>query len=389
MPADIIYIDDEPQPLLAVARAAHAGQRFAEFIPPDYAGADAAAAQANLWVFDFFNDDEERQNPGLAKVGSNGLSVFQQLRLMVGESRPPAMVVSNHLDAALGDDVNLARRHILAEEVGVEWVAPKVRAGSDAMSEILSIADAAATLRRASAELEAAEPSQYVAQLARRVLRLPGNAEWARSAIRDVASWRPPTLSAAKGDPRPEGLRQSLPVQSDTRLARNVIAWLIRQALPYPSFVVRDRHLAIRLGLTLASLRAAFEGDTPLAKRLRRGRYRGVLADLDGPRWWSAAVDSLAWELRRSPEKRTAALRVMLGGAEPEELGIADPVVVSDGELVETDEIAGAVDCVRAADEHFPSHAPPAWVKIEDAQVDKALARKVKLEDQPELAVQD
>jgi hypothetical protein len=387
MARDIIYIDDEPEQLLVAARASRAGNRFYEFIPPNLEGADDAAAGANLWVFDFFNDDAERENPDIKGVISNGLSVFQQLRLLVGDARPPAVVVSNHLEAALGSVINLDRRHILAEEVGVEWVTPKVQADGDVVAEILALANATAALREISAQLCESEPIAYVADLARLALKLPHNVEWTRAAVRDVAAWRPPTWSDAKIDQRPQILRQHLPVQPDLRSVRSVLAWLIRQALPYPSFLLRDRHLAIHLGLSLESVRAALAAETQLARRLKRVAYRGVLADFEGDRWWSAGVDALAFALPRQQEQRDAALVALLDPVPMAKLGLVDPVVVSDADLVETDEIAAASECVRAADEHFPPHAPSAWVKIEDARQDRALARKVKLEDQPELAI--
>jgi hypothetical protein len=386
MTADIVYIDDEPDQLLVAARAHKARDRFAEFVPPgDLAGADEAAAAANLWVFDFFNDDSQRQNPAITGVGSNGLSVFQQLRLLIGDARPPAVVVSNHLEAALGRVINPDRRHILAEEVGVEWVTAKVQAGEDVVDEILSLADGAAALREISARLEAAEPAAYVAELARLALKLPQNVEWYRAAVRDVAAWRPPTLSDAKVDQRPAAQRRRLPAQPGLRSVRGLVAWLIRQALPYPSFLVRDRHVALRLGLSLECLRAALAADTLLTKRLKRAIYKGVLSGFAGERWWSAGVDAVAWGLPREEEQRTTALRTLVSPVHLETLELVDPVVVSDADLVETDEFAAALTCVRAADEHFPPHAPAAWVKIEDARQDKDLARKVKLEDQPEL----
>lgn len=113
--------------------------------------------------------------------------------------------------------------------------------------------------------------------------------------------------------------------------------------------------------------------------------YKGVLADFDGRRWWSSGIDAVAWDLPRRPEKRTNTLGELTAPTELVELAIVDPVIVSDPDLVETDEVAPAAECVRAADEHFPAHAPPAWVKIADAKRDKALARSVKFEDQREL----
>ena len=134
---DILYIDDVSTEILTPARAIGAEGRFAHF-EPDEKAATRVAARANLWVFDFFNDDNQRVNPDLGGVTSNGLSVFQQFRLLVGDARPPAVLVSNHLQDALGLEVLPARRHILAEQVGVEWIAAKVGDGYDPIREIVS-----------------------------------------------------------------------------------------------------------------------------------------------------------------------------------------------------------------------------------------------------------
>jgi hypothetical protein len=386
MPSDIIYIDDEPQHLLAAAKAVRAGKRFAEFMPPDLDGAGAEAAVANLWVFDFYNDDEERKKPSLRGTASNGLSVFQQFRQLVGDARPPAVVVSNHLEAALGSDINPARRHILAEEFGVEWVAPKTLGnGGDVIAEILALADAAETLRASSARLKAAGPSEYVAELCHLALKLPQNVEWQRAAIREASGWRPPIWLEGGEDHRVQSLREELAIDPEIRSVRGVIAWMLRQVLPYPSFLVRDRHVAVRLGISLPCLRAVNEAASGLSKSLKRVRYKGVLSDFDAPRWWGAGVDAIEWGLPRQREARSESLRQLCAPIPLVELEVADPVVVSDADLVETDEIAAAADCVRASDEHFPAEAAPAWVKIVDAKQDKALARKVRQEDQREL----
>lgn len=125
MTADIIYVDDEPLPLLAAARAARAGNRIADFLPDALGDAQVQAAQSNLWVFDFFNDPIDDARTGFERSTSNGLSIFQQFRYLVGESRPPAVLISNDLQAAVGGDVDAERRHILAEQLGVEWIAHK------------------------------------------------------------------------------------------------------------------------------------------------------------------------------------------------------------------------------------------------------------------------
>jgi len=270
MASDIVYIDDEPQHLLASAKAHRAGKRFADYVPPDLEGAGPDAAAANLWVFDFYNDDEEQRKPSLGGLLSNGLSVFQQFRLLVGDARPPAVVVSNHLESALGADINLARRHILAEEAGVEWVAPKTLENGGVIAEILALADAAENLREIAATLKVVTSTDYVSEFCRLALRLPQNVEWLRAAVREVAGWRPPTWLEPVEDHRVEALRQELEIDPDIRSIRAVIAWMIRQCLPYPSFLIQDCHVAARLGVSLECLRSANAADTGLAKSLKR-----------------------------------------------------------------------------------------------------------------------
>ncbi|MDP9916735.1 hypothetical protein J2W24_002382 [Variovorax boronicumulans] len=377
---DILYIDDAPNELLTPARAVGADERFADFQPAEPA-ATRAAAKANLWVFDFFNDDKQRTDPDLDGVKTNGLSVFQQFRLLVGDARPPAVLVSNHLPDALGVEVLQAKRHVLAEQVGVEWIAPKVGTESDSIREIVSLADGTARLHKLGARLRESQPAAYSTDLARLALKLPQRARWSASAVRNVAEWRPPVWVAPQTVSKPGAPT----VRPDIRLARDVIAWMVRHVLPYPSFLVRERHIAVRLRLTLACLRQALATETELSKLLGKVHYNGILHDFAGSRWWTAGIDDIDWDLPRSGSERTAVLGRLVHPVQLVELDLDDPVVVSDSDLIETDEVAAIAECVRAADEYFPPQASPAWVRIEAAREDKSLARKVRLEDQADL----
>lgn len=386
MSADIVYVDDEPGPLLATAQAAGTRTRFADYLPDQLNGAAVAAANPNLWVFDFFNTPFNDQQGGLEQAASNGMSVFQQLRYLVGDFRPPTVLISNNLEAALGTDVNIARRHILAEQLGVEWIAPKAHPdGATSLPELLSIANAVKTVRGQAAGMRDVKASDYAAEFSHRILSLPRNVEWARLAVRDVATWRPPSMSDTVGDHRPAALRETVRTEPELRATRAIVAWLIRQVLLYPSFLVSRRHVAARLGITVVCLDAALAGETELSRKLRRVTYKGILSSLVDARWWSAGIDNFAWKLPRERAARTAALAAIVAPVVLVELGLIDPVVISDADLVETDDIASAVDCVRASDENFPPNAPPAWVKIEDVRHDRALARRVRLEDQERL----
>ncbi|RYG38921.1 MAG: hypothetical protein EON93_01085 [Burkholderiales bacterium] len=388
MSLDIVYIDDEPQPLLAAARAVRAGTRVAEFAPVDWNVDEVLAIDANLWVLDFFNAPLDEDQDARDHAGSNGMTAFQKLRFLAGDYRPPTALISNDLERALGTSVVWEQRHIVADRLGVEWIAPKLdRDGNSTIGELLAIADATAQARGAIAAIRAVDPVEFPAEFAHRILGLPRTVTWLRLAARDVAAWRPPSLSADHGDQRPAAIRRSVPAKPDHAAARSIVWWLIRQTLFYPSFIVSRRHVALRIGVTVACLDAALEEDTNLSRKLRTMRYKGALAGLTEGRWWSAGIDGLAWSLPRGKAERTTALKALVAPAPLEELNLLDPVVVSNADLIETDEIAAAADCLRASDEHFPFAAPPAWVKLDEAREDRALARLVRIEDQERLEV--
>ncbi|MGN6279024.1 MAG: hypothetical protein ACTHM8_09925, partial [Sphingomonas sp.] len=302
---------------------------------------------------------------------------------------PPTALISNALEAALGTEVDLARRHILAKQLGVEWVAPKTFPdGASSLPELLAIADAAKTIRKHAPKLRDIAATDYSAEFAHKLLSLRRNAEWVRLAIRDVASWRPPSLSSAGEDHRSVALQNAVHAEPALRSTRMILAWLIRQVLFYQSFLVSRRHVVVRLGITLPCLDAALAQETELARKLRPLAYKGILADFVEARWWSAGVDNFAWKLPRERAARAAALAALVAPVALAELALIDPVVVANSDLVETDEIAAAAECVRASDESFPPNAPPAWVKIDEARVDRTLATKVRLEDQDRIEAQ-
>lgn len=382
---DILYVDDEPNQLMTLAERHGLRNRFFEF-PYKRAPANAKeiATRANLWVFDFYNDSTQIDTPDLAGRSSNGLAVFQQLRLIVNDARPPAVLISHHLERALGVPVIRGRRHILAEQLGIEWIAAKQDATHSVVAELASIADATLNLRKASETLQSASHGEYISQLAAAALKLPVRASWAETAIREIATWRPPIWIDSDGDVATAEGRSAAKIDS-VRPAREVVTWMLRQILPYSSFLIRDVHIAVRLGVTLTSLREALGGDTLLANVVRRLQYKGILRELVTPLWWSAGVDDLAWEISRETGTRASALTRLFSPVPLDLLTALDPVVVSDADLVETDEIDAAVNCVRATDEFFPSQAAPAWVRIAAIKNDAKLARRVLPDDRAAL----
>jgi hypothetical protein len=384
MAADILYVDDDPGPLLGRAEKAGQAGRFDIYDVPRLETLTRASLQTSTaWVLDFYNDEDSVDTDTFAATKETGLSLFQRLRLLAGETRPPAILISNHLERALGRAVIPGRRHRLAEDVGVEWVAEKAADHTDTLAEILQISDATGAFVAAREKLANADPPSYVETLASTLLALPSDAQWASLALNDLDDWRPPTWVEQDTAGEKDG-----EARGDAN-ARPFVAWIIRQVLPYPSFVISVAHVAARLKVSTESLRKVLESENGLSRKLGERRYAGVMSGFGGGQWWAAGVDALVFDLPRAKEERQAALTEMAGPGILDFLDIADPVVVSDADLVETDQIASADDCVRASDEHAPSHAPPAWVLAEAARKDRALARRVWLEDQPNLAANE
>lgn len=71
----------------------------------------------------------------------------------------------------------------------------------------------------------------------------------------------------------------------------------------------------------------------------------------------------------------------MAGATAIEWLLQSEPVLLSDANLVETDEVVEARECVRVTDEDFPANVDAAWVRIEAAREDRQLEAKVVYED--------
>ncbi len=358
MKADILYVDDNPDDLLGRINSRAAQARF--LTRDTLAEKDkSAAARANLWVLDFFQDEEERLAPTLEGVRSNGLSVYQQLKHIVGDARPATVLVSSDLEGALGAEIDIRRRHVIALRNGVEWVADKSAEGTT--TEILTLADAVIGVRRHVAALTQASAAEWVDLFAKRVLKLPAKPQWRTAASRDVSQWRPPSGNG----------------EDDEGLAREVVGWMTRQVLAYPSFLISQAHVAARLRVSLASLRLAISAQSDLSRALDRCAYNGVLGDFLGPRYWSAGIDALAWDVDHAGSDRRMLLDQLSSGVRLEHLDYHDVVVVSDASLVEIDELAPMRSCVRAADENFPPSAPPAWLRIADVVRDREATRRI------------
>jgi hypothetical protein len=369
----IVFIDDEPDPIRTLVNSCARG-RFEFFDPKTPSeltkGLDAAKS-ADLLVLDFFWGAQDDQAAAL--IDDNGLSILRKWFRVVKDSRPPTALVSNHIEKVLLSATPAGKRHIDAKKLGVEWVGEK-----DDFDSILELANeseriAVATksmrrVRRANSERNTRHPALEF--LCVSVLGAPKKARWKATLERQVDSSRPPQFISL----------------GETACSREIMAWLLHNVLPYPSFLLTDLHAAVRLGIELSSFEklACSERKSRLSVAIKEALYSGPLDRFLGRRWWRAGIDYLVWTLSQSPEGYSKSV-ARLGGRGIKMLGLEDPVVLSDADLVETDKVAESSACVRAQDEDFPPNVEPAWVPKTLAANDITLRNKVIFDDQATL----
>jgi hypothetical protein len=367
----IVYLDDDPTEVTDQLTDDQnvSLDSFNPLVPGDFARAFERAIKADLWVFDYYFGVQDNTDETLGD--ENGLSAFEKWRRRLKEDRPPTALVSNALDKLLGSRVPTARSHIHARQIGVEWVGSKTD-----VSSLLALYEASNRIRVSLADLDSSDGNEggMAEMLCAHVLGTAPKAPWYKSAERQVDRARPPNLSITSNE------------RGRTRL---ITAWLLHRILPYPSFLLTRSHAAIRMGITPDSFDRLVSGPAalPLSQELRATEYAGPLGKFSGRRWWRAGVDHVAWSKSQATGGYESALAAAAAPIELEFLPQPNPVIVSDADLVETEEIRDASECIRAQDDDFPADVPPAWVPLEIAKEDAILGAQVVFEDQARLAI--
>lgn len=372
--SSIVYVDDQAEDLLAMMDEQQRAciTPFQDQPEEGFPGAFEEAKRANTWVFDFFFKEQDVDNPN--NLAENGLSLFHKWRRSAGDARPPTAVISGHLERAIGPLEPPGRHHIHAKRLGVEWIGDKTDPLVGAKLVALSRASAsiAEAVQPCAAALDGAHQNGLqgsalsLQTLCDKVLRLPSNIDWTSTAQRHVDHARPPRI---------------LPLPAGFGASRLILSWLLQNVLPYPTFLISDAQAAVRLHVTLATFRnlvVAIDDTIPL---LSQALYRGPVSELVGRRWWRGGIDHLAWVLQESNLGYQEALFDLFATGDIEFLQHADPVVLFDADLVETEEVVASATCFRAIDEHLPPNVNPVWVSKEDVGENRELRAKVVVED--------
>ncbi|MEF3130116.1 hypothetical protein OS035_01390 [Rhizobium sp. 268] len=180
----IVYIDDSPSELMALANGAAASISAFTFENDDSNVAFAAAQTADVWLFDFFLVADPHDD--------NGLSLFQKWKATIG-GRPTTVVVSSDVEKAVREPLGrIERHHVIAQKHGVEWIGDKSK---ETLQRILALADASNVIAKSLKPLPVKDKTLGTYEpdgLAFEVLGLPKDAEWANSAQRQIDRARPP-----------------------------------------------------------------------------------------------------------------------------------------------------------------------------------------------------
>ena len=191
------------------------------------------------------------------------------------------------------------------------------------------------------------------------LLRLPADKVWTERALDDVQLCQAPLSALSAGT---NGL--------------TFIRWLAHTILPYPTFLWDEHWVAMRLRITVDSLRRVLHAESHLTTQLGGLRYEGVLAGFLGDRWWRGAVEQFAWQVRAggasSADDFHTALENM-AATTLERVTYTSPVVSVGRDLVPKGVVDQLENTVRLVPDLWPPYADAAHAEIADVRKDDQL----------------
>jgi len=169
------------------------------------------------------------------------------------------------------------------------------------------------------------------------------------------------------------------------------IRWLAQLILPYRTFLLDHNHLAIRLGVAPSWLASSLDGKNGLSRELDRAQYRGILSELQGPRWWLAGVDAELWQATDGRSIDRDEVWKWLGAltsGHPEALSDQETLVLG-ADFRFNGQTARYSECVRVWPDDWPAFAETPWTKIAMALSNDRLRAVVLAEDLERLSVNE
>jgi hypothetical protein len=351
----IVIVDDDPATAdeLASSRSTEVLVRT----PDQVSAADLQRADVVLVDFEL-SSWLDQVEADVAQVPRNGLALAAVLRSHISGGRAVAFALrTGHLPeiaAALPANVT---EHAFARFNNLEWAFPRARPnGRDPILQVQALAKAVTKLPRWSSENRIAIEESLV----RNLLGISAQKPWRRAAASEVQECHPPLQELYR---ETHGLA--------------LLRWLLHRILPYPCFLLDERHVAARLRLTPAEFRGAIQ-EPRLSTTLAPYRYTGILDDFLGPRWWRAGLEYFVWRATDGKPfdlRRLAAVIQKASGIMPHDW-IA-PVVCVDTSYLPSDTFVEADEAVRLDLDDWPPYAEPPWASVDAVRADEDLERHV------------
>ena len=304
----------------------------------------------------------------------NGVALAAVLREQAYANRPVARPIafglrSGYLSELSGDLPPQEREHAIARALNLEWVFPKDQAswGVPVVQQIVSLAHAVQQLPREWPQ----DNSERTWAIVHKLLASPPEEPWMPSAQEDVEACHPPVHE----------LR-------DASHGLAFLRWLLHQVLPYPCFLWGAHHLAGRLRVTYESLSNALSEDNDLNRLLEHIRYKGILSDFLGPRWWRSGAEAFVWELTDGNPfdvRQIASILASKTSAKLQSTEYVEPVVSVDHNHLPLPTLSSIEDAVRIQPDDWPPYADQAWTTIELAKKYPSLGALVISQDKDRL----
>jgi hypothetical protein len=357
----VLIIDDEPDAGRATSDIIKSKVVPVYRSPSDVEEADLE--NANLVLVDFKLDywPERDAQPTPSLKPKNGIALAACLRSNIGDgtTTPTAFALnSGRLFELSGSLVAQDREHAIARMIDLEWVFAESANSQDMAREIWALADAVRKLPHPWPQFQ-----QSLSALTK-LLNVNKSVVWHATMMEDVERACPP---------------QDIAAETSKGLA--IIRWLLHEVLPYPSFLLDERYLATRLYLAPSTLRKILRDRRRSAfyRDLFKLRYRGILHEFSGTRWWRAGVDHWLWRETsgRPLDKKEVQrfVRRQLPGVHL--LDLDQPVVALDDQFRPTDASIERSTAVQIKPDDWPLTAEPARISAADASADPRIGSRV------------
>ena len=296
--------------------------------------------RADLALVDFALEHWRFDRPEIAEHPNDGVALVAVLRSHCAANRSTAFaLLSGKVDGLTGGLPPRSHLHQIARANNVEWVFSK-----NDRENAFPLRKQALSLATAMRDSPKAWPRKQPARMRKIVeglLAVPSET-WRERAWRHVEGCHPPIHEL-----------------SPPTHAVNLVRWLLHSILPYSTFLWDYRYLAARLRVSPKSMAEALQRDAPLVRGLAPFRYKGLLHDFLGERWWRPGIEHWLWEETKAKSFDRDALKklTMRLSRRLEPVSMGEPVVAFDHDLRATDKLIELSDAVELQPDDWPAFA--------------------------------